>query len=132
MWARLIGDLTGRLTGPLTMRLFLQPAMAAYFAIRDGIADARQGRPPYFWCLFTVPKTERRRLLREGWKAVMKVFVMAIALDVVYQWIVFRWVYPGEAVIVAFVLAVVPYTLIRGPANRIARNWIRPETGVRS
>jgi len=42
-------------------------------------------------------------------------------MDVIYQYLVFRWFYPGEAVIVAFVLAFVPYLLIRGPVNRIAR-----------
>ena len=46
----------------------------------------------------------------------------AIVIDVVYQFIVFRWFYPGEALVVAFVLAIVPYLLVRGPVNRIARN----------
>jgi len=31
--------------------------------------------------------------------------------------------YPGEALIVAFLLAFVPYLLILGPVNRIARRW---------
>jgi hypothetical protein len=30
-------------------------------------------------------------------------------------------VYPGEAVLVAIILAVVPYLFIRGPVNRIVR-----------
>ncbi len=34
-------------------------------------------------------------------------------------------VYPGETFVVAVVLAVIPYTIVRGPANRIARLWIR-------
>ena len=38
-------ELTGRADGPLTLRLFLQPAMAAFFAIRAGMKDAREGRP---------------------------------------------------------------------------------------
>jgi hypothetical protein len=42
-------------------------------------------------------------------------------IDVVYQIIAHRWVYPGEAVLVAVILAIVPYLLIRGPVNRIAR-----------
>jgi hypothetical protein len=117
-------DLIGRIGGPLTFRLILQPAMAIFFAIRDVLQDARQGRPAYFWALFTEP-AHRRDLLREGWKAVAKVFVIAFIIDVIYQFIVLRWVYPGEALLTAFILAFVPYLLVRGPVNRIARLWQR-------
>jgi len=33
---------------------------------------------------------------------------------------VFRWIYPLEVLLVAFLLACVPYLLIRGPVNRLA------------
>jgi len=46
-------------------------------------------------------------------------------MDAIYQFLVLRWFYPGEALITAFVLAVLPYLLIRGPAARIARHWHR-------
>jgi hypothetical protein len=49
-----------------------------------------------------------------------KVFIFAVVLDVVYQWIVLKFVYPGEVIIVAFILAIVPYLILRGIANRIA------------
>ena len=75
---------------------------------------------PYFWALFTQPD-HRRDMLRDGWKAVGKVFVIAVIIDLVYQLIVFRWFYPGEALLVAAILALIPYLLIRGPVNRIAR-----------
>ena len=118
--ARIWEDLIGRIHGPLTLRLILQPSMAVFFGIRDGLKDARTGRPAYFWAIFTTPGL-RRTLLSEGWASVAKVFVMALILDTVYQLIVFRWVYPLESLIVAFVLALLPYILIRGPINRIAR-----------
>jgi hypothetical protein len=56
-----------------------------------------------------------------------KVFVLAILIDAVYQFIVLRTFYPGEAVIVAAILAFIPYLLIRGPANRLARGRSRGE-----
>ena len=112
-------NLGGRVGGPLTFRLILQPVVAAVLAIRAGLADARAGRPAYFWTIVTNPG-DRRELLREGWKAVAKVFTIALVIDIVYQLIVFRWVYPFEVLIVAFLLACVPYLLIRGPVNRIA------------
>jgi hypothetical protein len=115
---RIWENLGGRIGGPLSFRLMLQPVMAAFFAIRAGIKDARTGRPAYFWTILT-RSGYRRTLLREGWKDVMKVFLLALVLDVAYQVIVFRWVFPGEILIVAFLLACAPYLLIRGPVNRI-------------
>jgi hypothetical protein len=50
-----------------------------------------------------------------------KVFVLATILDVVYQFWVLRRFYPGESLIVALVLAIVPYLLLRGPVNRLSR-----------
>jgi len=117
---RIWENLIGRAEGPLTFRLLLQPAMSLFFGIRDGLKDARERRPVYLWTIFTEP-AERGYLLREGWKAMVKVFLVALVIDAVYQFMVFRWFYPGEAVITAIVLAFVPYLLIRGPVNRIAR-----------
>jgi hypothetical protein len=120
--ARVLMNIADRIGGPMTFRLILQPAMAALLALRAGLRDAREDRPPYFWAVLT-NRAHRPDLLREGWKAVGRVFILAVLMDVIYQWIVQRWVYPGEVVIVAIILAVVPYLLIRGPINRLA--WRR-------
>jgi hypothetical protein len=122
--ARMWDNLFGRIGGPLTFRLILQPLVAASLAIRAGLDDARAGRPAYFWALLSDP-AQRRARLHEGWADVAKVFVLALGIDVVYQTIVQRWVYPGEALIVAFLLAFVPYLLLRGPVARIARSVAR-------
>jgi hypothetical protein len=119
-FTRVAENLVARVTGPMKFRLLLQPAMATFFAIRDGLKDARECNPPYFWGLFT-DKDERASMLKNGWKSIGKVFTLAVVLDVVYQLIEHRWtVYPGEAVLVAIILAIVPYLVIRGPVNRIA------------
>jgi hypothetical protein len=128
--SRFWGDLVGRLHGPLTFRLFLQPVMAILYAVRDGVEDAREGRPAYFWAIFTNP-SERGRLLHEGWKAVTRVILLGVVMEVLYQLIVFRWVYPMELVIVVLLLAFIPYLLIRGPVNRIARIWIPRKASTR-
>jgi hypothetical protein len=124
--ARILENLVGRLTGPLTLRLVLQPAMAIFAAIKAGIDDARHDKPAYLWAMFSSPE-HRRELLKDGWKDITKVFVAATLVDLVYQWIALKWIYPGEALLVAFLLAVVPYVLIRGPINRLARIWMRRE-----
>ena len=116
---RIWENLGGRIGGPLSFRLILQPLVAMVLAVRAGLQDARSGRPPYFWTILA-NAGDRRHLIREGWKAVAKVFVIAVVIDAAYQVMVFRWVYPFELLLVAFLLACVPYLLIRGPANRIA------------
>jgi hypothetical protein len=123
-FARFFNDVFARLDGPLHLRFFLQPAMAIFFAIRDGLRDAHQGRPAYFWSLFTEPGL-RRDLLRDGWRSISKVFIIAAVLDAIYQLIVLHWFYPFETLLVAVLLALIPYTLVRGPVNRIKRNLPR-------
>jgi hypothetical protein len=39
---------------------------------------------------------------------------------VICQVIVFRWLNPSEALLVATVLAILPYLVVHGPVNRIA------------
>ena len=120
MWVRFTTQMAARVSGPMKFRLVLQPLMASFFAIRAGLADARSGKPPYFWSLVSDP-TDRVAMLQGGWKDVGKVFVLAIVLDVVYQIIVLRFVYPGEALVVAFILAILPYLILRGLVTR----WFR-------
>ena len=124
MIIRAVLNMIDRVGGPMTFRIILQPTMAALLALRAGLKDAREGRPPYFWTLVT-DSTQRAGLLREGWKAVARVFVLAVVMDTVYQLIVLRWLYPLELVTVAILLAVMPYLLLRGPVNRVARRWRR-------
>ena len=119
--ARMWTDLGDRITGPMHFRLLMQPGMAAFFAIRAGLQDARAGRPLYGWSIIHDP-AHRMEFVKAGWKDVGKVFCLAVVLDVVYQIIALRWVFPGEALLVALLLAGVPYFLIRGPVNRLARN----------
>lgn len=94
--------------------------MAIVFAIRDGLKDAREVKPAYFWALFTHPDI-RDELLQSGWKSISKVFFIALGLDFVYQIIVLRWFYPLEALLVATVLALLPYVVLRGSINRISK-----------
>lgn len=120
MFTRIVQNLVDRIHGPMNFRIVVQPLMAAIFAILDGTKDTREGRPPYFWALFTQAEN-RRALLRSGWKSVGKIFAVAFILDAIYQFRVIHWFYPGEALLVSVALAVIPYVLIRGPVSRIVR-----------
>ena len=119
---RMWNDLLARPSGPMSFRFILQPIMAAITAVRAGLVDARTGRSPYFFTILA-NKAERGPRVREGLSATSTIFLIGLAMDAIYQFVAFRKFYPGEALIIAFVLAVVPYFLIRGPAARIARWW---------
>jgi hypothetical protein len=114
-WAGLLS----RTEGPLKFRFFLQPAMSIFLAVRNGIQDSREGKPPYFWELRKDP-VMRKQLMRDGWRSISKLFILAFALDCAYQLITLHWVYFIDAFTVSVVLAVIPYLIVRGPVNRIA------------
>ena len=122
---RFMENIVGRVHGPMNFRLLLQPLMAIIFAFRDGRKDAREGKAAFGWALFTDPD-HRRDNLRDGWKSVGKIFIIALVLDALYQYIALKWFYPAEALLVAIVLALVPYLLLRGPINRVFRGKTRP------
>ena len=117
-FTRVFGDLIGRWSGPMNVRLYIQTGVAVILAVRAGLRDAREGNPPYFWAL-AYDADHRRQLLRQGWKDIAKVFLVAMVLDVVYQFRVFGTVYPGEVVVVATLLAVIPYLLVRASVTRL-------------
>ena len=119
IWLRFMENMSDRVSGPMKFRFVLQPVMAIIFATIAGLKDARLGKTPYFWGLVSDP-LNRRDMLKDGWKSVGKVFVLAIILDVVFQIKVLGTVYPGETLIVAFLLAIVPYLLLRGLVTRVA------------
>ena len=125
MWERVGTQLLARVSGPMKFRLVLQPCMAAFFAIRAGLADARADKPPYFWGLLS-DHGQRVEMLKDGWKSVGRVFILALVLDAVYQIIVIHFLYPGEMIIVAIILAIVPYLILRGLVTRIARKTKQP------
>jgi len=113
-------EIVERAEGPMKIRLFLQPLMAAAFAVRAGLRDAREGRPLYFWA-FVRDASQRREMAVEGWKHVGRVFILAIAIDLIYQGTVMHAFRPGEAVFLGIVLAILPYLIFRGVVNRLLR-----------
>jgi apolipoprotein N-acyltransferase len=121
-FARSLQQLLDRTGGPMHLRFILQPITAALIAIRAGIRDSKSKSPPYLWSLVFHPAM-RSHLLREGRRDILKVFTFAFLLDVIYQCIELSWIYPLQAVIIALLLAVIPYVVLRGPVARIARWW---------
>jgi hypothetical protein len=111
-----------RPVGPLKFRFILQPAMAAVAALRDGRRDARTNRAPYVRTLLLEP-AKRIGLANEGLNATAKIIIVGILMDVVYQFLVLKYFHPTEALIVALLLAYLPYVILRGLVTRIALVW---------
>ena len=110
--------LVDRLTGPPHLRLIVQPFMAVLLAVIDGVHDAEERRPPYLWSLLTVAGHQRDSL-RDAWQSSCKILVIALVLDAAYQLVTLRFIDVGEAIVVAFVLAIAPYVVFRGLVTRL-------------
>jgi hypothetical protein len=119
MWLHVFG----RSDGPMMFRFILQPLMATLAALIDGITDAREGRSPYLWTILTDPRKRGGRL-HEGLIATARILLLGIGMDLIYQYRVFDTFFPIEALIIALLLAFIPYLLLRGPVARIARWWM--------
>jgi hypothetical protein len=95
---RLVDDMVARLHGLGRMRFILQPTVAIILGVRDGVTDARAGSPPFLSALVFL-RTGRRELVRGALAS-----VLAILLDVVSQFLIFRMVHPGAALLIGPVL----------------------------
>jgi hypothetical protein len=60
----------------------------------------------------------------EGIVSTARILILGVVMDVVYQLAFLGQFFPGEAAVIAVLLAFVPYALLRGPIGRIARHWI--------
>ena len=109
-----------RPSGPLAFRLVLQPLMAVYLASRDGWHDAKNNRTPYLWTILHDPEHRRPRL-REGVTSMTRLLLLTAGTDLLYQVIRLGAIRPLETVFITFVLAFIPYLIVRGPAARIGR-----------
>ena len=85
VWENLIARSKGR----MNFRLAIQPIVAAALAVRSGLTDAREGRPPFFWATLT-QAAHRPDVVRQGWTDAGKVFVLAVVLDAIDHLIVWR------------------------------------------
>jgi uncharacterized membrane protein YjgN (DUF898 family) len=108
----------------MRFRVFLQPAMAIALGVVAGWNDAKTDQPPYLWTLFNEP-AQRMSLLKNGWKSVGKLFILAVVLDVIYQLTVLGSVNPLGAVVTAGLFAIIPFLVFRGLTNRIGRLLLR-------
>ena len=83
------------------------------------LSNQQENKPPYFWAL-AFNAEHRRELLRHGWKDIGKVLVAVVILGVIYQLVMLHKIYLGEASVVAILLAIIRFLLLRAPVARLA------------
>jgi hypothetical protein len=109
-----------RSNGMFHARFIIQPIMASLLGFRAGRKDARRGNPPYFWSIFKAGDVhDRHAILRDGWGDMGKMITIALVLDIIFTLVEFHWVYPLQSLIMVLMLAVLPYLVFRGLANRV-------------
>jgi hypothetical protein len=118
-------DMVARLSGPGRLRFIMQPLVAILLGSRDGVKDARTGSCPFLWGV-VFHKGMRPQLLKSGLASVRNLMAIAILLDIISQYLIFREIHPGAALLLGPVLISIPYAVARALANRIARRGHRP------
>jgi hypothetical protein len=119
--------LARRLAGPFPARFVLQPLVAIILGIRDGITDAKLGRPPYFMSLLfardgAIPRIE---LLKTSLRNILTPLVIGIVIDMIVQWYLFHRVLLWGAILVGALLVALPYSIARALTNRFVTNRYR-------
>ena len=119
--SRGVEQLLRRAGDPLHMRLITTPLVAIIFAIRAGLREAREGQAPFLWEFFTNP-AQGQRLVRSQWKDIGRMVILApraghrVASS---KFCVRSFVV--QALILIVVLAIGPYSIVRGITNRLTR-----------
>jgi hypothetical protein len=121
----LLAQLEAMLGGPGRLRLIVQPLVAILLGIRDGRLDAAAGRAPYaFAVLFA--RERRKEALLSGLRTLIKPLTLAILIDMLVQYFIFRHVRLWEALLVGTGLVALPYVAARGITNRVTRRRPAP------
>lgn len=112
-------ELPRRFTETGRFRFVLQPMIAIILGVCGGLADVKAGNPPYLWGL--IFHAERRKeLLISGMAHIRNLIALGIILDVVFQFVLYKEVHPGAALVVGPILICIPYAVSRALTNRLA------------
>ena len=113
-------DMLARLSGAGRLRFIVQPLVAILLGARDGVKDARAGSPAFLWAL-AFHGQHRREMLRNAFTSASDLVAIAILLDLISQFLIFREIHPAAALLLGPVLIGVPYAVARAFGNRVSR-----------
>lgn len=115
-WEGIVHDLSGK----GQFRLFLQPAMALFLGLRLGIADAKEGKAPFLFRLFST-RHQRWELFKESLSDAAMPLILALVMDGILQYLTLNRIRLLQAIVVGTLLVWLPFTSTRGLTNRIWR-----------
>jgi hypothetical protein len=102
----------------MSLRFVFQPLIGLLLGVRDGMKDAKAGEPPFILDLI-VNRGGRKARLTSLFKSLSRTIIIAIALDMIAQYLIFNKILVTSAIIVAAIILVVPYSVARAATNRI-------------
>jgi hypothetical protein len=110
------------MTGPGKWRFAIQPLFSIALGVRDGVTDAKLGKPPYLTCVL-LESEGKGDALKSGLKSIAMPLTFGIVLDMILQWVMFQTLFLLPAVMAGTILVALPYAIARALSNRIARPW---------
>ncbi|MFL5346396.1 MAG: hypothetical protein ACJ8AT_16535 [Hyalangium sp.] len=113
-WEGLVRGLSGK----GQFRLILQPAMALFLGLRLGIADAKEGKAPFLFRLFTT-RHGRWTVFKQSLSDAAMPLILALIMDGILQYLTLNRVRPLQAVVVGALLVWLPFSIMRGLTNRV-------------
>lgn len=122
-------DLHAMLQGPGRLRFIIQPLVAILLGLRDGKVDLQMGNPPFLWALIT--SGDRKQLGARAFKQIAVPLALAIAMDGIFQYVIFKAVSPLSALLVGALLIALPYSISRALTNRTLRHSRLRQTRLR-
>lgn len=114
------------LSGPGSMRFYLQPAIAVLLGIRDGLRDKRAGRPPFLLEVF-IHSGRRRETLSEAMRRIALPLGVATAASLFFQHIIRGKAHLWQGIAYAILFVALPYGIVRGLTNRAASRKRGPD-----
>ena len=114
-------NLVGRWGGPMSFRFLMQPAVAIFFAVRAGMRDARENKPPFLWTVLLESEFLAGADVGRSGRMWGQSLSSRLILDSIYQVIVHAGIFTLELLITATVLALVPYMVVARLVTRVAR-----------
>jgi hypothetical protein len=113
----IVRDLT---SGRGQLRLLIQPLVAIFLGARLGVADAKEGQPPFLLRLSRAGHA-RGELFKASLSDVVMPLCVGIVIDAILQYYTLGVVRLLHAAIVGLSLVWLPYSVSRALTNRIVR-----------
>jgi hypothetical protein len=107
-------------SGKGQLRFVIQPLVAIFLGARLGIADAKEGQPPFLIRMLRASH-ERGMLFRRSISDVVTPMCLAIVIDCILQYYTLGVVRLVPALFVGLLLVWLPYSVSRAITNRLMR-----------